>query len=140
VVRLHRFIANHVRYVVEQPDVMRVLVQEASALPPRRRAVIRALKQRYFAIGEALLRDVLARGPARSAVEIERQAYCMFGMLNWIFGWYTPAAHGTPDELARTILEMTVSGVSGKPLARELTLGAPNLQLLRTPLRAAQGH
>jgi AcrR family transcriptional regulator len=138
--RLHRFISNHVHYFVEQPDVMRVLVQEASALPPKRRAVIRALKQRYFAIGEALLRDtVKLTGKQKvSGVELERKAYCMFGMLNWIFGWYTAARHGTPDDLARTILEMTVAGASGLPRPRDLDL--PNQELLRTPLLEAQGQ
>lgn len=33
--RLDAFVDNHVRFFVEKPDVMRVLVVEASALPPR---------------------------------------------------------------------------------------------------------
>jgi AcrR family transcriptional regulator len=115
VVRLHRFIANHVHYFVEQPDVMRVLVQEAAALPPKRRAIIRTLKQRYFTIGEELLRAVISDmgGPPPTALEVERRAYCMFGMLNWIFGWYDAQRHGSPRDLARTIVEMTVSGAAG---------------------------
>lgn len=138
--RLHRFISSHVHYVVEQSDVMRVLVQEASALPPKRRSVIRDLKQRYFATGEALLGEVVKRGGKRkpTAVELEREAYCLFGMLNWSFGWYTAARHGTPDDLARTILEMTVWGASG--LSRTRSLETPDLQLLRTPLLQAQGE
>ncbi len=150
VARLHRFISNHVHYFVEQPDVMRVLVQEAATLPPARRAIIRDLKQRYFAIGESLLAWVappdgtspasLERGLHQvdgpqvgpSQIEIERKAYCMFGMLNWIFGWYTPQRHGTPDDVARTILELTVSGVSSMPRAHDLE--AINLQLVRTSL------
>jgi len=139
VARLHRFISNHVHYFVEQPDVMRVLVQEASALPPKRRSVIRHLKQRYFAIGETLLRRVMEEKSGRkpSALEVERKAYCMFGMLNWIFGWYTAARHGTPDELAATILEVTVSGVSGPVRGRGLD--APSHQPARAPLLEAQG-
>lgn len=137
--RLHRFISNHVHYFVEQPDVMRVLVQEAAALPAKRRAAIRGLKQRYFAIGEELLRLVVVAGCGRpSALELEREAYCMFGMLNWIFGWYSAARHGTPDELARTILDVTVSGVSDLPRARELA--TPTVQLARTPLLEVQGE
>ncbi len=130
VVRLHRFISNHVHYFVEQPDVMRVLVQEAATLPPVRRSTIRELKQRYFAIGESLLARVVPQEP--SQIEIERKAYCMFGMLNWIFGWYTPARHGTAEDVARTILELTVSGASTMPRAHDLE--AINLTLTRTSL------
>ena len=36
--RLFAFIYQHARYVAEHPEVMRVLVHEASALPPRQRA------------------------------------------------------------------------------------------------------
>jgi AcrR family transcriptional regulator len=116
VARLHSFIANHVRCFVEQPDVMRILVQEASALPPSRRAVIRLLKQRYFSLGESLLRSVVEQtaGREQTATEVERKTYCMFGMLNWIFGWYAPARHGSAEDLAQTILEMTVWGVGGQ--------------------------
>lgn len=118
--RLHAFITNHVRYFVEQPDVMRVLVQEASALPPKRRAEIRTLKRRYFEIGEALLRDVIARrAPVSDPRELERATYCMFGMLNWIYGWYEPTRHGPPEVLAKTISTVTVSGASGSSV-REL--------------------
>ena len=138
--RLHRFIANHVHYFVEQADVMRVLVQEASALPPLRRRIIRDLKQRYFKIGEALVRAVVEQGNASKlpALEIERRAYCMFGMLNWIFGWYVAERHGTPDDLARTILRVTVSGVLGVPRGRDLD--ALRAQPVRPPLLQAEGE
>ncbi len=110
--RLHRFIANHVRYFVEQPAVMRVLVQEASTLPPVRRSVIRTLKQRYYAVGEKLLADVVsASGAELDRAEIERSTYCMFGMLNWIYGWYEPGIHGSPEVLAKTIHSMTLTGI-----------------------------
>jgi AcrR family transcriptional regulator len=111
--RLRAFIANHVRYFVEQPDVMRVLVQEASALPTERRSVIRALKERYFALGKRLLADASATPPAVAMPEDElvRSTYCMFGMLNWIYGWHDAARHGTADDVAATILSMTLSGV-----------------------------
>ncbi len=113
--RLRAFVSNHVRTFVLEPAVMRVLVQEASALPPERRSVIRALKERYFALGESLLAPLAAQGAAKDAGEIVRSTYCLFGMLNWIYGWYDPAEHGDADLLAETILSMTVRGVRGCP-------------------------
>jgi AcrR family transcriptional regulator len=116
VARLQIFVLNHVRYFVEQPDVMRVLVQEASALPRPRRALIRDLKQRYFEIGQAILRVVVtAKTPSIDDLELERMTYSMFGMLNWIYGWYEPARHGTPEELARTIQNVVLHGAVAAP-------------------------
>lgn len=109
--RLRRFVDNHVRFVVADPARMRVLVQEAAALPPASRAAIRALKQRYFELGAGLLARAAARGGAGDTAEAERAAYCMFGMLNWIFGWYEPARHGGPDEIAATIFALVTRGI-----------------------------
>jgi AcrR family transcriptional regulator len=116
--RLFLFVLNHVRYFAERPDVMRVLVQEAASLAPGRRAEIRAQKEQYFAIAEGVLRFLVrdaacGSGSYPTAVEIERMTYSFFGMLNWIYGWYDPERHGSPDELAITIHRMTLCGVDG---------------------------
>ena len=114
--RLQIFVLNHVRYFVEQPDVMRVLVLEAAALPRARRALIRDLKQRYFEIGQEILRTVIgAKVPNVADLELERMTYSMFGMLNWIYGWYEPARHGTEEELARTIQNVVLHGAVAAP-------------------------
>lgn len=112
--RLQIFVLNHVRYFAEQPDVMRVLVHEAAALPRPHRTQIRALKQRYFEIARDVVRTVLERDSGSSgavdALELERITYCIFGMLNWIYGWYEPARHGSPEQLARTIQHLALRG------------------------------
>lgn len=110
--RLDAFVINHVRFFVEKPDVMRVLVVEASALPPARRAAIRALKQRYFDLGAEVVGAFARVGQPLDDMAVERAAYCVFGMLNWIFGWYTPERHGPPDALARTIATLAKQGAA----------------------------
>jgi AcrR family transcriptional regulator len=118
--RLYVFIHNHIRYFAEHPDVMRVLVHEASALPPSRRRVIRAVKEQYFEIGREILRAVLEDGCgspgalARGGVddlELERATYSVFGMMNWIYGWYDPKQHGPPSDVARTIHRVALCGL-----------------------------
>jgi AcrR family transcriptional regulator len=117
--RLYVFIHNHVRYVAEHDDVMRVLVHEASALPPPRRRTVRALKERYFRIGRKIVESVLwegcgregARGAALAGAEVERATYCVFGMLNWVYGWYRPERHGSPAEVAHTIHRLALCGM-----------------------------
>lgn len=115
VTRLQIFVLNHVRYFAEQPDVMRVLVHEAAALPKPRRGRIRELKQRYFEIARNIVRAVLERAPEIPGpvdpLELERITYSVFGMLNWIYGWYEPARHGPPEQLARTIQDLVLHGI-----------------------------
>lgn len=121
--RLEAFVANHVRRFVERPDVMRVLIVEANALPPARRAVIRAQKQRYFDLGASVVREQ-AHARAPDALDVERATYCFFGMLNWVFGWYEPARHGPADALARSIVLVARHGVGAALSSGEIVAPA----------------
>lgn len=111
--RLHAFILNHVRYVVDHRDVLRVLVEEAGELPAERRRAVRALKVRYFRVGQRLVRALAGRRRgAAGAAELERFTFSVFGMLNWVYAWYTPARHGSAREVARTIHRIATSGLA----------------------------
>ncbi len=121
--RLYAFILNHVRYVTTNRDVTRVLVEEAGELPPKRRRVVRALKQRYFVIARAIVSAVgdsgcgvpgaaplASLGPLTSA-EIDRSTYNIFGMLNWIYGWHREDEHGSAQDVARSIHRLALCGL-----------------------------
>lgn len=112
--RLHAFVLAHVRFFADRQYLMRVLIHEAAALPSDRRAEIRERKESYFSLAEGIVRDVARhRADAEpSALEVERNTYCLFGMLNWTYGWYEPDRHGDPDELALTIERFALSGVT----------------------------
>jgi AcrR family transcriptional regulator len=109
VARLYAFILNHVRFFAEHPDLMRTLVQDAGALPPEKRALVRRRKDRYFDTARDLVAAV-ARAQHDEA-ELERATYALFGMLNWIYGWYEPEEHGSPEVLARTLHRIALGGL-----------------------------
>jgi AcrR family transcriptional regulator len=143
--RLYVFVSHHVRYVAERPEVMRVLVHEAASLPPARRRSVRRLKERYFRLARGIVAEVVAggcgravplagapaaastnggpsgptSGPTSGQAELDRITYNLFGMLNWIYGWYEPPRHGTPAELARTIHRIALCGIVGQCPYRE---------------------
>ncbi len=154
--RLYVFISHHVRYVAEHPDVMRVLVHEAASLPTAGRRAVRGLKERYFEIARAIVAELVAGGCDRldaaaeateagepePGAELDRITYNLFGMLNWIYGWYEPEAHGGPHELARTIHRLALCGVVAQCPYRDLqesldlhldSVAAPPLLGERTP-------
>ena len=139
--RLYAFILSHVRYITTHRDVTRVLVEEAGELPPKRRRAVRDLKERYRAIGRAIVVDVqqsgcsvpgvVPAGPQPDA-EVERSTYNIFGMLNWIYGWYEPERHGTPQEVARSIHKLALCGLVAKcPSAAGLARTERHVQQFR---------
>ena len=111
--RLFAFIYQHVRYVAEHPEVMRVLVHEAGALEARERSKVRALKERYTEVGRGIVAELY------QGRDLERVTYGIFGMLNWVYGWYEPARHGTPGEVARSLHHLALSGLTGGYSARD---------------------
>lgn len=117
--RLFAFIYQHVRYVAEHPDVMRVLVHEAGALPPQKRAKVRALKERYYDLCRGIVADLYRETARGGRGELERITYGTFGMINWVYGWYQPKRHGTPGEVARSLHRLALSGLSAR--SRDIT-------------------
>ena len=118
--RLHAFILSHVRYVATHRDVMHVLVEAAGEVPAAKRRAIRALKERYFAIGRGIVASVVPgrRGGRSREVELDRATFAIFGMLNWVYAWYQPSRYGDPHGVARTIHRIALSGLVARSPSR----------------------
>ena len=129
--RLYALILNHVSYVASHGAVMRVLVHEAGSLPAAKRRVVRSLKRKYFEIARQVIENLLEEGcgqtgvegrPVEDPAEVERVTYSLFGMLNWIYGWYEPKRHGDTQALARTMHRLVLCGaVSACPMRETQT-------------------
>ena len=104
---LFAFVLDHVRFSAENPLLMKVLVHEAGALPPEHRRIVRGLKERYFHLGEAVLRKAL--GADVDPAELERVTWCLFGMLNWTWAWVDGSREST-EAVARTIHRLVLEG------------------------------
>lgn len=115
IARLYLFILNHVHHFSDNPAEMRVLIHEASALPPRHRTEVRRRKEAYYALLHRIVEDIMRQNRGRGrpdAAEVERTTYCAFGMLNWMYGWYEPRRHGSNEALARSIHRIILGGLS----------------------------
>ena len=121
---LYAFVYQHVRYVVAHRAVMGVLVHEAGSLPAAERARVRALKERYFAVCRRLV-GALA-GDAGGAA-LDRATYHLFGMLNWLWGWYDAERHGTAEDVARSVFALFADGVRPPVAAPRPTALSPGL-------------
>jgi AcrR family transcriptional regulator len=138
--QLFAFLLQHVRYVAAHPDVLRVLVHEARALPRDKRAAMRRLKERYYEILRGIVAELYRNGcgapgttgAAPDERELEHITYAIFGMVNWLYGWYDPSRHGPPAIVARSLHSLALCGlvtrcprrVAGRRTAVERRLGA----------------
>jgi len=110
--KLYGFIFFHTRYFAEHIDEMRVMTWGTQELPMERAKEIEKLKARYT--GSA--RDVVggyythSTGEAMEDRRLERETYILFGMMNWIFGWYSPRKHGNVGDLIGDIYRTFIHG------------------------------
>lgn len=113
--QLYLFISNHVGYFTQHTDVMRVLIYEASKLDREHRREVRELKDAYFNAALRIIARLLPspKGRAPERAELERAAYCVFGMMNWVYAWYDPKQHGSAERVVRTIHGMAMVGLKG---------------------------
>ncbi len=114
--RLYAFIYNHVMFFLEHRDEMRVLLWGTHTLSPERRQTIRKLKDHYLSLGECVVQEVLYEktGVNLSKRELSRKTLLLFGMLNWIYGWYSPEKYGSPEKLCGDIYSIFLQGIVGR--------------------------
>jgi len=112
--RLYAFIYLHTHYYVAHMDAMRVMNWGTQALVPERAETIMALKDRHRADLSAAVRDVVrASGQKAGGARVDRLTYLLFGMMNWVFGWYSTGAHGNVEALIDDIYRTFVDGIRG---------------------------
>ena len=109
--RLRVFVEGHVGVVVDNLDVVRTYLNEASALDGTRRAKVVTARDRY----ESVLRSILAEGAGDGSFrsDIDKiDAIFILSILNAVERWYDPDGPLPPEALVRRILTLVGSGLS----------------------------
>lgn len=97
-------IGAHLGYFGSHLNEMRILMFGTQPMSSAHGEAIRALKQRYTDCVQLAVGDyIAARREPLAAGDVERRTYLLFGMMNWIFGWYSFDQHGSVDALAEEI-------------------------------------
>lgn len=112
--RLYAFIFGHVSYFVDHMDEMRVMTWGTQVLGLERARTIQALKDRYTAVAQGIVRDIRMDQADRALNEkqMTREMYLLFGMMNWMPRWYSVREHGTPGELIDDIYHSLLGGIT----------------------------
>lgn len=109
---LRALIGNHIGYFAEHLSEMRVLMFGTLELSAERGREINALKEGYRLAVQEIVEAYIAetRQQRLGEMELARKTYLLFGMMNWIFGWYSSGAHGSPYDLAEDIFHTFTEG------------------------------
>ncbi|MGD8310580.1 MAG: TetR/AcrR family transcriptional regulator [Chromatiales bacterium] len=120
---LYGFIYLHTHYYVANIDEMRVMNWGTQELEYERAMTIRKLKDHYTAVARDIVAAVNeeATGEALDSRRLARQTFLLFGMMNWIFGWYSARAHGAVEDLVRDIYGTFLHGITGAVATDDMT-------------------
>jgi TetR/AcrR family transcriptional regulator, cholesterol catabolism regulator len=109
--RLKRAIHAHVTAVADNLDVLTVYLSEWRQLATESLATNRTQRERYAALFHQILRDGVAAGEFRP-MDTRIVMLGMIGMCNYLFRWYRPDGRLTPDQVADTLIDLVMRGVS----------------------------
>lgn len=114
--RLAAFIRHHVTFFATHMDEMKVLAHEAESLTGPILEEVRRLKRGY--VNQLLELLAALDGQAGDPPSRHVAAYTLFGMMNWIYTWYSPGGPVGAGELAETITRLFLNGYQVEVAAR----------------------
>lgn len=111
--RFYALVYNHIKYFLAHMNEMRVLMLGTQNLNVERSTTIRDIKEEYRLLGQSIVDELYTAemGKKLSRAELEKRTYLLFGMMNWVFGWYSPRVHGTADDLIGDIYSQFLNGL-----------------------------
>ncbi len=114
--RLYALIYNHIHYFMAHRDEMKVMMMGTQEMALEKSRVIREIKDKYTQTSQEIVREIYQAetGAAPDKKEISRKTFLLFGMMNWIFGWYSPKEHGDTEALINDVYTTFLHGLSGE--------------------------
>ena len=97
--KFRALVHSHLRIILEFHAEFPVLLYEWRALSDESRAEVIAVKDRYEAVWQSVLRELKKAGLIRDDGRVVR--LLLFGALNWTVQWYRPGGGLTLDQIAQ---------------------------------------
>jgi AcrR family transcriptional regulator len=105
------FILNHLEYFLEHQQAMKVLSHEDESLTGEYGREIAQIKREYY----HLCRELLDHYKKENGLQFDSRTavLSLFGMMNWIYTWYSARLDGNADQLAREMGNIFFRGIAG---------------------------
>ncbi len=110
--RLKLLIENHLNYFVQNMNEMKVLSHEANAISGDLFKKVNNKKRQYVDLAMKLLEEI-ALVYRINDLDIRVATFSLFGMMNWIYNWYSPRKDVDVAGLSQTITRLFSSGFLG---------------------------
>ncbi|RLA04671.1 MAG: hypothetical protein DRQ47_02990, partial [Gammaproteobacteria bacterium] len=105
-------IGHHVNYFYQHQSEMRVMMFSTQQLDADHSKKIKNIKNQYSSYFINAVSDYIFQSKGKRDPEklLERKSYLLFGMMNWVYGWFSTHEHGTVDELVNDIYNTFTQG------------------------------
>lgn len=112
---LRALVRHHIGFFARHLDEMRVIVFGTQEFAPERLRIVNDLKETYRRRVQAIVGRYIAarRGAPIGEADLTRKTFLLFGMMNWIFSWYSSGEHGPAEDLADEIFQTFTAGCVG---------------------------
>ena len=123
-VRIRVFVENHVGFFLHNMCEMKVMSHEDESLTGELQDKIRIVKRRYVKVLMELI-DELQKGDGGKGINLRAATFSLFGMMNWIYTWYSPRRDAPLPELIDQLLRIYFFGLSKGAKAQDPWLTSP---------------
>lgn len=107
--RIQFIISRHIDLYDKNTAEAKLLLHEAHNLPLKKFKIIAEKEEKYFQLVVNILSDFL--NGFTSKKKLTGITFTLFGMLNWIYSWYSPRGPLATEELSEIIYNIFTKGV-----------------------------
>lgn len=115
--KLRRAMRAHVDVVARAREAARVFLEEWTALSEARREEVRALRDRYEALWDGIIREGIRTGAFRK-MDRRFARLLVLSAANWTYTWYDPEGPLSPNEIADRFTDLLLDGLATKEGAK----------------------
>jgi len=103
--RLRTLISSHINYFFQHQSEMRVMMFSTQQIDEHHSNEIKELKNQYTEQFNTAVSDYIFQqtGKRPGKKLLLRKTYLLFGMMNWVYGWFSTDEHGTVEQLVEDI-------------------------------------
>ena len=110
--QLRVMVRTHVGYFAANMAALKACSHELDSLTGDAYEEARRLRREYYDLARGIIDRILAaRAPGDPPVDRHVATMCLFGMLNWLYRWYTPKRGSSPTTVANQIATQFLHGV-----------------------------
>jgi AcrR family transcriptional regulator len=122
--QLHVMVKSHVGYFAANMAALKVCSHELDALSGTEYEDLRKIRHDYYELTRAIVERIMASHSSNGTVDAHVATMSLFGILNWLYRWYTPGPERSPAGLTKQITQVFLTGVLGDKLPAEGARGA----------------